>query len=143
MKKVYKFGDVLITANFKDVWSCPDWSKEPRPEYNITLTQLGNANKFRHSVKAWGNLANNPDEQHLGLAGLVLDEHLRDPENYTEFCSNYGYEEDSRKAFKIWQTLVRCYDFGKWVKLAKKSPYFKSYEAGEELETLLADQTKL
>jgi hypothetical protein len=130
MKKVYKFGDILITANFKGVWSCPEWSKEKRPEYNITISQKGNANKIRHSVKAWGGIGpnQNPDEQHKSLSGLVLMEHLKNPESFKDFCLDYGYDEDSRKAERIWNNLKRCYNFGKWLKLAKEGDKPRNYD---------------
>lgn len=111
--KNFKFGNIFIKSEFMNNWTRPEWDeKNVRPLYRITLRT--GENKMRRTANAWGNLADSPDLQHRTLAGCVLREALTDPEGYEEFCSNYGYESDSRKAFDIWKELTRAYHNGDW-----------------------------
>jgi len=138
-KKFYKFGDILIVARFDDNWTYPEWSKDCRPQYTITLRD--GTNKVRHSVKAWGNIADAPDLQHKDLAGIVLDEHLREIGSFQDFCSEFGYDEDSRRAEKIYNQLVRCYGEGKWQKLAG-DVFDKWLNSGKEVSHFLKEIEK-
>ena len=138
MKKVYKFGDILITANYTDNWSCPSWSDDIHPEYIITIRERGN--KIRHSVHAWGNIADAPDVQHRSLAGIVLEEHLRDYGSFNDFCSEYGYDTDSRKAEKIYKQLLTSWNNGLWLNLCENSKQYKDWiKSGDDIENYLEE----
>jgi hypothetical protein len=140
MKKVYKFGDILITITLTPNWTYSNWdNKNLRPEYNVTIREKGNKN--RHTVKAWGNISEAPDLQYKSLAGIVLEEHLGDPETFDCFCSNYGYDNDSIKALKTYNQLVVCWKNGYWLKLAENSPEYKKWiDLNDDLENFLTEQ---
>ena len=139
MKKVFQFGNVLITATYTENSTEPEnWGKKGdfRPLYFVTIREAGN--KKRHSVKAWGNLMNNPDAQHQDLAGLVLDEHLREIGSFQDFCGDYGYNTDSIKALKVYKQLKTSWSGGYWLNLCKDSPEFKKWEnSGDDLANFL------
>ena len=137
MKKVYSFGDILITATYTNDFDYPNWDeKQVHPLYFITIREKGN--RKRHTTKAWGNIANPPDTQHQSLAGIVLEEHLKEVGSFEDFCSEYGYDIDSRKAEKIWKQLEVCWNNGFWYDLVKDSHAFKLWEtSGKDLEDLL------
>jgi len=136
MKKTYKFGDILIIANFNDVYSVPTWGYDEHPEYIVTIRTVDN--KKRHSVKAWGMLAGLPDCQHQSLAGIVLSEHLQDVGEFQDFCDEFGYSSDSIKALEIYKKLKACYQDGFWYNLVKDCQAFKLWQkSGQDLEDFL------
>lgn len=47
-----------------------------------------------------------------------------DPQDFDTFCGEYGYDSDSRKAFKIWESVVK-----EWKQV-------KQFFTAEELEQL-------
>jgi hypothetical protein len=59
------------------------------------------------------------ESQHASLTALVISELAEDPGNYPDFCANFGYEEDSRKAFKIYNILAEGYAGGYWLDYLK------------------------
>ena len=138
-KRVYQFGNVFITATYQDTSSVPVlWGEKNdyRPEYVISIREAGNKN--RHSVKAWGNIAQAPDTQHQDLAGLALQEHLTNPQTFESFCGEFGYDTDSRKAEKVWRQLTTSFKNGYWLRLSEDSHAFKLWEkSGEDLANYL------
>jgi hypothetical protein len=133
--KNFKFGNIFIKAEFMNEWTSPKWDdKNIRPLYRITIRTAGN--KIRRTAFGWGNLANSPDLQHRSLAGCVLQEAMTDPETFEDFCSNYGYDEDSRHAFDTWRELTRAYHNGDWRNEAEEE--IKKWEkSGDNIDKFL------
>jgi hypothetical protein len=137
MKQKYILDNILITSNFIGQGS-PDWDSDNlRPEYQITLTTTDN--KQRYTTKAWGsrhdweNWENNRIED-LGkeLIVLILEDAITDPENFSEFCANFGYDDDSMKAFKIYQQLKKAYTNGFWLTELKEKTIKKLENRNDE-----------
>ena len=118
-KKYFVCGDLKIIAKYTDYFTVPKyWGDNERPEYKITVISPEGK---RAIITAWGNMADSPDEQHKDLARLVIAEMTDDPYDFKDFCGNFGYEENSRKAYKIWQVLNKRFANGYWAKYAKIS----------------------
>ena len=92
----------------------PD-DKEPRDIYKITIIRKNKGIywvfKFGQSIKD-SNGETKPTAYDV-LAGLTN----YDPDTFEEFCTSFGYDEDSRKAEKVynavvkeWDNVKRCWD---------------------------------
>jgi hypothetical protein len=93
--------------------ACPPWAGKEKCDhvhgdrYEITLERWQKPSEpLRFDF--WGSL-NDKQKRKLPSAYSVLacigsDAHT--PDTFEDFCSEYGYEEDSRSAFKSWQTAL-------------------------------------
>jgi hypothetical protein len=90
----------------------PQWAEAGEPhgnQYRVTLTGNG---RGKLSFDFWGSIR----DRELGedptpydvLACVSADIYC--PDSFPEFCSDYGYDEDSRRAFATWE---RCNEFGR------------------------------
>jgi hypothetical protein len=116
-RKYFKCGTIKIIVKYTDKFTFPKfWGNMTRPEYKITLIS---ACKTKRRITAWGNIADPPDTQHRSMAECVLQEVIQDPEDFSDFCFNFGYSDDSLRAFKVWKMLVKQFDNGFWLKEAE------------------------
>lgn len=104
----------------------PQWAEggEHGNQYKVTLSGDG-----RESITFdfWGSIndrkaGEDPSEYSI-LSCISGDIHC--PESFEDFCSEYGYDEDSRKAYAMWE---RCAEFGRTLR-----GFFRD---GEEMEAL-------
>ena len=84
-------------------------------KYNITITNM--ENKKRISFKFYGSFTDwqtgkiKLDRQELIYClYCLLNDGLSGQDSFECFCSNFGYDEDSRKAYKIYKACQRSRD---------------------------------
>lgn len=125
-----KYG-VKVSAKFikNDLYFNDD--KETRDIFRITISRTAEPKRrfsfnFGQSIsQSTGNGANKLVLRYIPSAYVVLTCITKnDPDTLENFCSNFGYDTDSRKAEKIYHACVK-----EW---AKVSAFFSA----EELEKL-------
>ena len=80
----------------------PD-DKEPRDIYRITLVCRGKKYSFR-----FGTSINDTEQKKEPTPYDVLASLTKyNPDTFEDFCSSYGYDEDSRKAEKTFKAVVK------------------------------------
>ncbi len=108
-----RFG-ISLAITRKDPFGpgpAPAWAEEGQPRgiaYNVCIAKEGRA---AVCFDFWGS-KNDMDRGEDPTAYDVLACISRDihcPESFEEFCADYGFDEDSRKAYATWE---RCRDFG-------------------------------
>jgi hypothetical protein len=80
--------------------------------YAITIKRVGRGHCSPISFDFWGSI-NDREKKKQPTAYDVLaciSSDVNCPETFEDFCSEYGYDEDSRKAFAQFET---CAEFGK------------------------------
>lgn len=102
-------------ATLSDSKSCP-WSEEYKPHFRVTLSRSGE--RGRLTFDFWGRTATAYDV----LACISSDVHC--PSTFEDFCSEYGFDEDSRKSL---QTFKRASAF---------SDRLNKFFTSEEIEQL-------
>ena len=103
---LFKSGTTFKAKYVKhDLYFADD--KEPRDIYRITLKRNGET----YSFKFGQSIANSDYGKTSPTAYDVLAALTKyDPENFDNFCSEYGYDTDSRKAEKIYKAVQKEYD---------------------------------
>jgi hypothetical protein len=132
-KKVLSDMGVKFTATFLKYGSHFDDDKESRDIYRVTFSRPDLRNEtgivrdggrfslqFGQSIKESTGGGGNPPTEYDVLTCLTK----YDPETFENFCSEFGYDEDSRKAEKTYKAVVK-----EWEKVSR---FFTS----EELEIL-------
>ena len=76
-----------------------DDDKEARNVYQITLKRDGNAYSFRFGQSI---VDSRPNGQKPTAYDILACVQKNDPGTFEDFCSDFGYDEDSRKAEKIY-----------------------------------------
>jgi len=76
-----------------------DDDKEARDVYQITLKRDGNAYSFRFGQSI---VHSRPNGQKPTAYDILAGVQKNDPGTFEDFCSDFGYDEDSRKAEKIY-----------------------------------------
>jgi len=64
----------------------------------------------RHTFDYWGNVQDYWDGKEndpLDAVGCFAGDALAGAEDFDEFCADFGYDEDSRHAHKIWKACRR------------------------------------
>jgi len=81
---------------------------DKRDIYEITLKRGTREFKFKFGQSLSNSDGNggNPPKPYDVLAGLTC----YDPDTFKEFCYSYGYDEDSRKAEKVYKAVCEEYD---------------------------------
>lgn len=97
-----------ISASENPVYtSCP-WDAREHNRYTITITNKDNGKKTRFYY--YTSVAR-PEMNGVDELKQAFDCFLSDSEcgamDFREFCGELCYDEDSRKAFKIWRACVR------------------------------------
>jgi len=106
----------------------PDWGDDAvhGNHYRVTLTRK--VPKDTLSFDYWDSYSNRhkhrPEDSDI-LGCLSSDMYC--PETFEEFCSDYGYDEDSRRAYSTWERVVQ---------FARDIKEFFTEEEFEELEGL-------
>ena len=124
-----RFG-ISLAITRKDPFGpgpAPAWAEDGSPRgiaYNVCIAKEGRA---AVSFDYWGS-KNDMDKGNEPTAYDVLaclSGDIYCAETFGEFCSDYGYDEDSRKAFATWE---RCAEFGRELRAF--------FPEGEEREAL-------
>ena len=77
--------------------------KESRDIYRITLKRNGDKYTFRFGQSIHNSDGNTPPTPYDVLASITKN----DPESFENFCSEYGYDTDSRKALKVYHAVAK------------------------------------
>ena len=77
--------------------------KESRDIYRITLKRNGDRYTFRFGQSINDSDGNTPPTLYDVLASITKS----DPESFSNFCSEYGYNADSRKALKTFHAVEK------------------------------------
>ena len=77
--------------------------KESRDIYRITLKRNGDKYTFRFGQSINDSDGNTPPTAYDVLASITKS----DPESFENFCSEYGYDADSRKALKTFHAVEK------------------------------------
>jgi hypothetical protein len=80
-----------------------DGDKETRDIYRITLKRQGRRYSFNFGTSLNDTQTNTAPTAYDVLACLTK----YDPDDFANFCADYGYDEDSRKAEKIYKAVLK------------------------------------
>jgi hypothetical protein len=111
-----------MRATFKGMDKCPKWGSDPArvagscatcgnihgDRFRVTLWREGKPGRV--SFDFWGSYHDHQTGETELTAYDVLaciSGDANTPDTFEEFCSEYGYEEDSRRAFKTFQACDR------------------------------------
>lgn len=98
-----KSTETKLTVNFKEYGPHFEDDKESRDIYRITLRNKGHKFSFN-----FGQSINKTGTGEKPTAYDVLTCLTKyDPGDFHNFCYEFGYNEDSRKAFKIYKAVIR------------------------------------
>ena len=120
------FSVQLVGATKRDEWECDEWRvtlRGARAEYvSQFFTGIGhrkmkkNAEAFRNGARPgtiayadWQKRFSAPQAPHAAsvLHSLVLDGQAVDM-SFVDWCAEYGYDEDSRKALSTYEACCEC-----------------------------------
>lgn len=95
----YRFGADLPTREQDD------WQRNANG-YRVTFTY----DRRRSSFDFWqgGGISRDPESSDV-MACLISDAHAG-AQSFEEFCSEFGYDEDSRSAERTWKACQRVAD---------------------------------
>lgn len=85
-----------------------DWSKQDKWQqnangYRVTLSYQGR----RMSLDFWQGTGIKNKPTATGVLECILSNAQASEEHFEEFCASYGYDQDSRKAEKIWRFCIK------------------------------------
>jgi len=107
MKRNYK--EFKLTSVFKGdkAWS----ADEKQQNYNNHVVTVSNTEtKQKASFEFWGSIVNpeiKTESELLNAFYCFVEDALSGKMDFSEFCSEFGYDEDSRKAEKTWKACKR------------------------------------
>src|SRR5688572_20209656 len=90
--------------------TCPPWDDEKHVhgyKYRITISRKGEPGRLAFDF--WNSLnAKQKGEEPTAYDALsCVSSDAYTPEDFADFCSEYGYDEDSRKAYNIFKRADR------------------------------------
>jgi hypothetical protein len=88
-----------------------DESEEPRQVYRVFIRYNGNNTSFLFGDSLSNGYdgimaADKPQEYKNTILDIIVSE-SNTPEDFSEFCGDFGYEEDSRKAYKVYKKCIK------------------------------------
>lgn len=95
--------DLIIFATFNN-YAVPEWDTHKHAKYTITIrNSYGTSARFPF----YASIAN-PDmtkkEDLLSALSCIVRDADAGAFPFRDFCADFGYDEDSRKALKTWKT---------------------------------------
>lgn len=116
------YKNFKINARFQGLEVCKAWSDaKPRAKYFVYVTNSDNGAKTRFSF--WDSLANTEkgvnvldDESTLEAFYCFVSDALSGCNTFSDFCSEFGYDEDSRSAYRIYTACKRA--FKSWARVS-------------------------
>lgn len=113
-----KFNATLTTDN-----KCPMWDDEKHihgDEYRVTFSRVGK----RFIIRFWNSKRDSEEGNEPTPYDVLTCLTKSDPGTFDNFCAEYGYETDSRRAEKAYTAVVK-----EWGKV-------KEFFTGPEIELL-------
>lgn len=101
-----KWEDFTIVTKYLGDKPAP-WNNENVSNYNhnkVIIKRGGHQVTF----SVWGSMVD-PDLRMdiLGIFGCILGDAMAGQESFCDFCMNFGYDEDSRKAERAWKDCIK------------------------------------
>lgn len=92
--------DTTMTVRRVDTAKYFHDDKEEHDIYEITITRHGLA---PYTFRFGQSLAKTGSGQEPSKYEVLSCLTKRDPEKFNDFCAEYGYDTDSRQAYRLWQ----------------------------------------
>jgi hypothetical protein len=88
-----------------------DESEEPRQVYRVFLRYNGNSTSFLFGDSLQNGYdgimaADKPQEYKNTILDIIVSESIQ-LEDFKDFCESFGYDEDSRKAYKVYKKCIK------------------------------------
>ena len=88
-----------------------DKSEEPRQVYRVFLRYNGNSTSFLFGDSLQNGYdgimaADKPQEYKNTILDIIVSESIQ-LEDFKDFCESFGYDEDSRKAYKVYKKCIK------------------------------------
>ena len=100
------FKNFRISSSDPVYASCP-WDSRNHNRYNITVTNTDNGKRTRFPFYTSIAKPDITEEKELLEAfDCFISDCYSGFMDFREFCNEFGYDEDSRKAFKVWRACV-------------------------------------
>ena len=105
-----KYGMVCMTCRDENQ-SAPDWA-EKNENYGVKCCVTLEAKDRKVVFPFWGCVADKQTGKLPSLYSILacISGDCNCPETFDDFCSEYGYDTDSRRAYATWE---RCLAFSK------------------------------
>lgn len=111
-----------LTEYPADMQEPPKWAEDAKPirteagplahglRYRVTLSRQGKPGRIAFDF--WGSINDRAKRKHPKAYDVLacISSDIYCPETFKDFCAEYGYELDSRKALATWK---RCAKFAK------------------------------
>lgn len=102
-----KSANAKMQINFVGLAINRDWKeKETRPLYNVTITTP----RGFYSFDFWDSIYNKEHKKQPNVYDVLACLTKYDPGTFSDFCSDFGYDEDSRTAERIYFAVQEEYD---------------------------------
>lgn len=95
-----------MTIKLSNTKECPwedDTQKRDHNHYRVTIKTL----KGQYTFDFWGSANDCQQGRDPSEYDVLACLEYNTPESFEEFCSEYGYDTDSRKAEKTWKACLR------------------------------------
>jgi hypothetical protein len=132
MKTTYK--NLQIVSEFKGDKPA-NWGV-PRQNYNNHLIKVRNVDTGKRiQFEFWASIARpeiTTESELLDAFGCLVSDSLAGKQDFEEFCSDFGYDTDSRKAERIHKGCVKATD-----KVERLIGDIDIYDFANELQTTI------
>lgn len=112
----FNFGQSINASGHGTFWGKNTGKGEYMGRQKIRVKTLSKDGKykitpyFEGEVLNHGNYEKNKDFAEPNAYDILCCLTKSDPEDFKNFCANYGYEEDSIKALKVYEAVVKEYE---------------------------------
>ena len=104
----YTINNWKISANYTGSKPAP-WSEDNWHHHNVTVTNTENGKRTRFDF--WASI-NNPqlssEYDVINAFRCFVDDAISGDMQFCDFCVEFGYDEDSRKAYNTWKACGRA-----------------------------------
>lgn len=103
------FKNFLINSTFKGDKVAP-WSDKQQNYNNHTITVTNTDTKQKISFEFWGSIMKpevKTEDELLYAFYCFVSDAVSGNYSFNEFCGEFGYDEDSRKAEKTWKACKK------------------------------------
>ena len=120
-------NNLNFRATLASTQTCPPWDDDKHVhgyKYRITISRKGESGRLAFDFwNSFSDSQNGKDPTAYDALSCIRSDAYT-PEDFSEFCSEYGYDEDSRKAHKIFKLADK---FGRRI---------RAFFSDEEIEQL-------
>ena len=127
-----KFNSFIITATYTGS-KCAPWGNGRENWNHHTVTVRNTATGKKTSFDFWASIANPELTSEYDIVNAFycfLQDACSGSESFTEFCADFGYDEDSRSAERTWKACKRA--AAKFERIAPDSDIYELLNSMEE-----------